>query len=440
MTDRHDTEQVNRLTRRYSADEYFRLMLPVAVTLEADTPHFSAPPPWLYEMMGTEVRGLLLLGDHLTAKAVGDRLIVLGNELRRLDNRAPLEQTSKVVCAVFSLAGRAFLSSPQPFYSEVVSAWISEALRQSRKYCFPHLIDSIARLPLSRGWMDRAFVGTLADVRASMASPAPQEPPAVVYPWAPKPLSAAIGAHRAVAALPAPGAGGSAEVPSVAAALPVPSGKGSELVPSGVGDSSGAVVPSGVVASSVPATCGSAAVPSAVSPSPLSDSNVAFSYRLLSTEDQLRRVRKVLLTHIQNAEPDTFMQPGSLLQPGHRNEWYYVLLAIRQSGLATADLKDSDFVRQMHAWFPELIPVRQDEDPQAVMRSYAKAISTERGRWVVGAERTEVAIKDLLSHARNQGFFNPRTTPRIVSATGRLLVELKRLREELGKLQEGLGR
>ena len=118
MTDRHDTEQVNRLTLHYSADEYFRLMLPMAVKLEADTPHFSAPPTWLYELMGTEVRGFLLLGERLTAKAVGDRLVVLGNELRRLDNRAPLEQTSKVACAVFSLAGRAFLSSPQPFYGE----------------------------------------------------------------------------------------------------------------------------------------------------------------------------------------------------------------------------------------------------------------------------------------------------------------------------------
>ena len=428
MTDRHDTEQVNRLTLHYSADEYFRLMLPMAVKLEADTPHFSAPPTWLYELMGTEVRGFLLLGERLTAKAVGDRLVVLGNELRRLDNRAPLEQTSKVACAVFSLAGRAFLSSPQPFYGEVVSGWISEALRQSRKHCFPHLIDSIARLPLSRGWMDRAFADTLSAVRASMASSVPQVPPAVVYPWAPKPLPAAICAHHAVAALPAPGAGGSAAVPS------------------GVGDSSAVAVPSAAATSTVSSVgvstevTSSAAVPSALSVSPLSDSNVVFSYRLLSTEDQLRRVREVLLAHIQNAEPDTFMQPGCLLQPGHRNEWYFVLLAIRQSGLATADLKDADFVRQMHAWFPELIPVRPGEDPKAVMRSYAKAISTERGRWVVGAEHTEVAIKDLLSHARNQGFFNPRTTPRIASATGRLYVGLKRLREELGKLREELGR
>ncbi len=186
---------------------------------------------------------------------------------------------------------------------------------------------------------------------------------------------------------------------------------------------------SGVSASAPPpASAGS------VSLSPLSDSNIIFSHRLFSTEGRLERVRALLLDYIQNAEPDTFMQsPRCQLLPGCLHEWYFVLMAIRQSGVANADMKDSHFVRQMHVWFPEFIPVKHGQDPKGVMRRYAKAISAERGHWVQDAGHTEVAVKDMLSHAHSRGIFNPGSTSRIIAATRGLFVGLKKLREELGR-------
>lgn len=85
------------------------------------------------------------------------------------------------------------------------------------------------------------------------------------------------------------------------------------------------------------------------------------------------------------------------INPSIKNEWYYIMKAIVESGVAKSNIADKDFVEQMVEWFSKLFPLEPQETMEAEKRKLAKSISGERSRWKKGNTKQEVALKDTMA-------------------------------------------
>lgn len=139
--------------------------------------------------------------------------------------------------------------------------------------------------------------------------------------------------------------------------------------------------------------------------SSLSESNVIFNTRILTTEEHYRKVRDVILRFIKQEGVASDVEQ---INPSAQNEWYYIMKGIRESGMARSDMGDTKFAGQMVAWFPDMFADKIGEgDSKDFVRNFAKSISAERNNyWTEGAERKEVAIIDMYAHARTRNIDN----------------------------------
>lgn len=134
-------------------------------------------------------------------------------------------------------------------------------------------------------------------------------------------------------------------------------------------------------------------------------SNSIFRASVFTTEKAYGQLYKAILAFVKQAgvEPAEKFQ----IDPACQAEWYYVL-----KGLAEADnvlrsgVKDTDFVRQMLAWYPELIVRKEGEEEKEVVRRYAQCISAQRKHWVT-KDRREMSINDMFAY--KQGMNCPLT-------------------------------
>lgn len=128
-------------------------------------------------------------------------------------------------------------------------------------------------------------------------------------------------------------------------------------------------------------------------------SNSIFRASVFTTEKAYGQLHKAILAFVKQAgvEPAEKFQ----IDPARQAEWYYVL-----KGLAEADnvlrsgVKDTDFVRQMLAWYPELIVRKEGEEEKEVVRRYAQCISAQRKHWVT-KDRREMSINDMLAYKQD---------------------------------------
>lgn len=91
--------------------------------------------------------------------------------------------------------------------------------------------------------------------------------------------------------------------------------------------------------------------------------NIIFSEKLFDSNARLSKLRDTIAAAIDigdatimNGEP----QPMRI-NPAVQNEWYYIVKAISESGVAKLKISDTKFVEQMVEWFPMLFP---DETPE----------------------------------------------------------------------------
>lgn len=157
----------------------------------------------------------------------------------------------------------------------------------------------------------------------------------------------------------------------------------------------------------------------------LAESNVIFNPRILTTEDHYRKVRAALLRFIRQQGMTSDVEQ---INPSAQNEWYYIMKAIRESGLASGSMGDTKFAEQMVVWFHDLFAEKMGEgNSKDWVRNFAKSISAERNNyWTQGAERKEVAILDMHAHARVRGIESGKVKRAFLIANG-----LKKALEEL---------
>lgn len=125
--------------------------------------------------------------------------------------------------------------------------------------------------------------------------------------------------------------------------------------------------------------------------------NHIFDSRLFDSNDKLVRLRNTIASAIDMGD-DSIIDgnPQELrINPAVKSEWYYIMRAIKESGVAKTSMGDASFVDQMVEWFPMLFSDESVEMPMAYKRKLARSISAERSFWKQGNAKIEVTLKDM---------------------------------------------
>ena len=118
--------------------------------------------------------------------------------------------------------------------------------------------------------------------------------------------------------------------------------------------------------------------------------NIIFS-KLFDSNEKLLTLRKEIAASIDlgPATPlysDTIGLNRPKIDPQMKNEWFYILAALKDSNvLRSKPVTDSEFVQQMVRFFPYLpnLEFANTEEYRKGMRQFTQSISVERRKWKV---------------------------------------------------------
>lgn len=125
--------------------------------------------------------------------------------------------------------------------------------------------------------------------------------------------------------------------------------------------------------------------------------NYIFNDRLFDSNIRFSKLRDIIASAIDMGDATImYGKPQELrINPMVQNEWYYILKAISESGVAKSKLSDTLFVEQMVEWFPMLFPDETPEKFKEYKRRLLKSISAERRIWKQGKMNIEVSLKEM---------------------------------------------
>lgn len=125
--------------------------------------------------------------------------------------------------------------------------------------------------------------------------------------------------------------------------------------------------------------------------------NIIFNKRLFSDNSSLEHLRVTIAAAINmGAASIMYGQPQKKqINPIVLNEWYYIMKAIKEAGLANSSLCNTSFVEQMVDWFPMLFPDDTIELFNDSKRKMANAISSEKRYWKQSKTHKEILLKDM---------------------------------------------
>ena len=133
-------------------------------------------------------------------------------------------------------------------------------------------------------------------------------------------------------------------------------------------------------------------------------SNIIFNPKIFTNEQQYAQLRNVILSFI-NQEEEKVSKEEYKIDPNIKVEWYFIKKAICEAKVASKHkLTDTNFVRQMRAWFPACFETEKNkEEEKIIVHRYTEAISYERNKWLVKvkeSDKKEIRIKDMISHGQ----------------------------------------
>lgn len=125
--------------------------------------------------------------------------------------------------------------------------------------------------------------------------------------------------------------------------------------------------------------------------------NYIFNVQLLDSNAKLVKLRNTIAAAIDMGDDTSlYGEPQEKrINPSNKNEWYYIMKAIVESGVAKSNIADKDFVEQMVEWFPKLFQDEPQETFKEYKRNLAKSISHERSLWKPGMIKEEVPLKEI---------------------------------------------
>lgn len=127
--------------------------------------------------------------------------------------------------------------------------------------------------------------------------------------------------------------------------------------------------------------------------------NFIFNVSLFDSNSRLAKLRDTIAAAIDMGEATImYGKPQEVrINPASKNEWYYIVKAICESGVARTKISNTNFVEQMVEWFPMLFPDETPETFKDFKRKLSKSISEERHLWRKGSMKQEVPLKEIWS-------------------------------------------
>ncbi len=124
--------------------------------------------------------------------------------------------------------------------------------------------------------------------------------------------------------------------------------------------------------------------------------NHIFQHRIFNTNERLKMLRNIIASAIDMGDDTSlYGKPQEIrINPNANNEWYYILKAIKETGVAK-DFSSTDFLDQMREWFPSLFSCASPEVWEESKRRLSKSISAEKKLWKHGAMQEEIPLKDM---------------------------------------------
>ena len=129
--------------------------------------------------------------------------------------------------------------------------------------------------------------------------------------------------------------------------------------------------------------------------------NLIFSAKKFSTHSGMVLLRNTIASAITMSPEQSALFGGytgdvGKIDPLMKNEWFFIYAAIIDAGiLKKVKIKDTDFVKQMVCFFPNLLDINFDDmkEYEKDIRRYVDSISRERSKWKVRGN--VVKIPDL---------------------------------------------
>ena len=125
--------------------------------------------------------------------------------------------------------------------------------------------------------------------------------------------------------------------------------------------------------------------------------NIIFNERLFDSNAWLLKLRDTIAAAIDMGDATImYGHPQQVrINPSVKNEWYYVMKAVKEAGITKSSFGDTTFVEQMVEWFPMLFPDDNPEKFKDYKRKLARSVSGERSLWKKGKMKQEVTLKDM---------------------------------------------
>ena len=129
--------------------------------------------------------------------------------------------------------------------------------------------------------------------------------------------------------------------------------------------------------------------------------NLIFSAKKFPTHSSMVLLRNTIASAITMSPEQSALFGGytgdvGKIDPLMKNEWFFIFAAIIDAGiLRKAKINDTDFVKQMVSFFPNLFDLNFDDmkEYEKGIRRYMDSISRERSKWKVRGN--VVKIPDL---------------------------------------------
>ena len=124
--------------------------------------------------------------------------------------------------------------------------------------------------------------------------------------------------------------------------------------------------------------------------------NYIFQDRIFDTNERLLMLRSIIAAAIDMGDATPlYGQPQEVrINPNAQNEWYYIVKAIEESGVAKK-FAITHFIEQMIEWFPILFPSSSKEEWERFKRLLSKSISEEKSLWKHGKMKDVIPLKDM---------------------------------------------
>lgn len=162
--------------------------------------------------------------------------------------------------------------------------------------------------------------------------------------------------------------------------------------------------------------------------------NHIFIEKIFDTNDRLIRLRNCIASAIDMGDVTImYGKPQDYrINPEAQNEWYYIVKAIEESGVAKK-FAVTQFIEQMQEWFPTLFPSESKEEWEKFKRRLSKSISEEKGLWKHGKMKEVIPLRDMWAKQRSLGMDAAKMERIYAIAHQGLLRNLDDLKQEIAK-------